>query len=883
LQDKLVNLGESREIAMRRFKALESRLISQPNLHKEYRAFMHEYTVLGHMREITNDQISNTMSPSCYLPHHAVRNEASTTTRVRVVFDGSCKTTTGISLNDALMVGPTLQDDLFSILTRYRIFKVALSADISKMYRQVLVDPRQTALQRIFWRNSLDEPIRTFELLTVTYGTASASFLAIRSLRKLAEEHLEQYPLASKITLRDFYVDDLVSGADTVQEALQIKDELIQLLQTGKFELRKWASNEPALRDDQGISEQKEFIHATDKNCERRTLGIVWEYTSDSFKFSSLAYLPPLEKPTKRSILSRIALIFDPLGLLGPVTLLAKVIMQDLWRLRMDWDESIPLDLLTRWQRYENELQDLRDISIPRRVISLDQPIHLEMHGFSDASEIAFGACIYMRATSPNGEHSTHLLCSKSRMAPLKSISIPRLELCAAVLLAQLVNKVLKCFHCRIDAINLWTDSTIVLSWIQSCSRTWATFVANRVAEIQQLTPTQYWHHVRSEENPADSLSRGVMPKALAALHLWWSGPSWLSRDKNSWPSDFPFIEEEELPEKKTKALPATMIASQTFSLFDRYSRLTKLIHVTSYILRFSNNTRKVNEKKLQTHSTYSKPEIPPISMSEKNQATLCLVRTIQDKYFKEEIHSLTKHYSVKQCSPILRLSPFLDENRILRVGGRLEASNLPYTAKHPILLPGHHPFSHLIIKHEHERHLHAGAQATLAAVRQNYWITSARNIVRQIVRKCIICFKSSPKPASAIMGNLPSPRVNVPSRPFEKCGVDYAGPLYHKEGTRKNTKFLKCYIALFVCMATKAVHIELAVDLSSEAFLNVLKRFISRRGCPSDVYSDNGLNFVGAERELNELTKLINDSKMQMKINDYASNHGIRWHFIRP
>jgi len=395
-QDKLVNLGESREIAMRRFKALESRLISQPDLHKEYRAFMHEYTVLGHMREITNDRISSTMSPSCYLPHHAVRNEASTTTRVRVVFDGSCKTTTGISLNDALMVGPTLQDDLFSILTRYRIFKVALSADISKMYRQVLVDPCQTALQRILWRNSLDEPIRTFELLTVTYGTTSASFLAIRSLRKLAEEHSEQYPLASKITLRDFYVDDLVSGADTVQEALQIKDELIQLLQSGKFELRKWASNEPALRDDQGISEQKEFIHATDKTCERRTLGIVWEYTSDSFKFSSLAYLPPLEKPTKRNILSHIPLIFDPLGLLGPVTLLAKVIMQDLWRLRMDWDESIPLDLLTRWQRYENELQDLRDISIPRRVISLNQPIYLEMHRFSDASEIAFGACIYM-------------------------------------------------------------------------------------------------------------------------------------------------------------------------------------------------------------------------------------------------------------------------------------------------------------------------------------------------------------------------------------------------------------------------------------------------------------------------------------------------------
>jgi len=216
-------------------------------------------------------------------------------------------------------------------------------------------------------------------------------------------------------------------------------------------------------------------------------------------------------------------------------------------------------------------------------------------------------------------------------------------------------------------------------------------------------------------------------------------------------------------------------------------------------------------------------------------------------------------------------------------VSGRLAAFDLPYAAKHPILLPGHYPFSHLIIRHEHERHLHAGAQATLAAIRQIYWLTSARNIVRQIVQKCIICFKCSPRPASAIMGNLPSSRITVPSRPFEKCGVDYAGPLYHKEGTRKNTKLLKCYMAIFVCVATKAVHIELAVDLSSEAFLNVLRRFISRRGCPSDIFSDNGLNFIGAERELNELSILINDKKTQEKINAYANNNGIRWHFIPP
>lgn len=223
--------------------------------------------------------------------------------------------------------------------------------------------------------------------------------------------------------------------------------------------------------------------------------------------------------------MSPIALIFDPLGLLGSVTVVAKIIMQDLWRLKVNWDESIPLDLNTKWKRYENELHELKSVSIPRRVIPIEQYTYLELHRYSDASEIAYGACIYLRSTSSNGVHSTCLLCSKSRVAPLKSLSLPRLELCGALLLAQLVNKISKCLTCKVDAIYLWTDSTVVLAWLQSCSRSWSAFVANRVGEIQQLTPVQYWNHIRSEDNPADPLSRGVMSNSLAQLKIWWTGP----------------------------------------------------------------------------------------------------------------------------------------------------------------------------------------------------------------------------------------------------------------------------------------------------------------------------------------------------------------------
>jgi len=261
----------------------------------------------------------------------------------------------------------------------------------------------------------------------------------------------------------------------------------------------------------------------------------------------------------------------------------------------------------------------------------------------------------------------------------------------------------------------------------------------------------------------------------------------------------------------------------------------------------------------------------------EQDQTTKRLVKLIQASHFATELKSLTKLGCVPRNSPILRLNPFIDDSGILRVGGRLKASFLPYTTKHPILLPGTHTFSRLIIIHEHEKHFHAGSQATLAAIRQKYWLVSARNIVRQIIHKCVICFRSSPKSASTKMGNLPEARVNVPAKAFDKCGVDYAGPLYYKDGIRKNAKLIKCYISIFVCLATKAVHIELAANLSTEAFFNVFKRFISRRGCPSEIFSDNGLNFVGAERELNELADLLKNKQIRHRVIDQAAIKGIR------
>lgn len=678
--EKLQQLGDTKEIARRRFLSLERRLLRHPDIRSQYRDFMREYIKLGHMSEVKESMESEL---SYYLPHHAVLKESSTTTKLRVVFDASCKGTTGLSLNDALLVGPNTQDDLFSILTRFRTFRFAMTADITKMYRQVHFDKSQRSLQRIFWRENPQDELKTFELHTVTYGTASASFLAIRSLRKLAEDESNSFPIGARTVLRDFYVDDLLTGASTVQEALEIKEQAIKLLSKGGFELRKWSSNHPSLQDTE-ISPDKEFNFIVDHSNETRALGIVWNYQSDIFKFLSIGHLPPLEKPIKRSILARIALTFDPLGLLGPLVMIAKMVMQDLWRIRVEWDESISLEMSTRWKEYEHKLQVLSKIEIPRKVIAECERQGLEIHGFSDASIQAYGACIYLRSVLRDGKSESYLLCSKSRLAPLKTLSIPRLELCGTLLLAQLLKKVQDNLPIKIDSVYLWTDSRIVLCWLQSCSRQWTTFVANRIAEIQRITNVDDWRHVASQENPADLLSRGIMPDLLQGSDIWWHGPCWLRQDRSARPLTYIVETEVELPEGRRTALTVGTNDVSRNDIIDRFSKFSRLVRSVAFCFRFARNC-KLKLKPLNGSSEI----VQPLSVEELEQSERAIVKMIQREAFKKEIQALEDSKCINKNSNISKLNPFIDSHGILRVGGRLKFANISYNYKHPILLPG--------------------------------------------------------------------------------------------------------------------------------------------------------------------------------------------------
>ncbi|XP_018400775.1 PREDICTED: uncharacterized protein LOC108778168 [Cyphomyrmex costatus] len=769
IKEELIgNLGSTRDIALRRLQGTERRFIRNPNLRDQYVHFMDEYLKLGHMKEVRLSPLEDTAS--FYLPHHGVFKGAKQSSKIRVVFDASSKSDTGLSLNDVLRVGPVVQQDLMSIVMRFRTFVHALIADIIKMYRQVLIHHSQTSLQRILWRSDSKADIKTYELMTVTYGMSSVSFLTTRCIKHLADHHSSTFPIGSACIRRDFYVDDLLTGADTVQEAETLRDETIELLRLGAFELGKWVSNTLELLDATLNKNDKPVVIDNDKSA--HILGIKWNADTDTLHFS---YDPVMSHDaiSKRKILSDVSKLYDPLGLLGPIIVIAKLILQDLWRAGIDWDESVPQNLHARWITFKSQLTELNRLAIPRRVKYSIERRHIQIHGFCDASQNAYGACVYIRTELDANKYRSELLCSKSRIAPLKAVSLPRLELSAALLLARLMDKVGFNNYIELDILRI----THVFSF-------------------------------RCKPHRRNS-----------------TGPDFLQHNENLWPTN-QFLRQEDTSElRKIYVNIAVVDTSVIEDTLNKHSNLDRAC--VAYCLRFLRRPAGIT-----THF---------VSHEETAAALQLMCKVVQQLSFPEEYKALSSNKSLSTSSGILTLNPFLDDG-LIKVGGRLRHSNLTQDARHPVLLPKNHELSRRIITQAHVKPVHS----------------------------------------ETIMSSLPPSRITV-SRPFSYCGVDYAGPLTLREGKRRNAHTHKAYIAMFVCFATKAVHIELVSDLTTDTFLAAFKRFISRRGKPSHMWSDNGTTFVGSRHRLREFSNFLEKECIQNEIQSFLREQRITWDFIPP
>ncbi|XP_051166513.1 uncharacterized protein LOC127284859 [Leptopilina boulardi] len=856
-------LGDSLSTALNSFDRLEKRFSRNPLLALNYQEFITNYKAMGHMSLLgTLDECD---PRNVFIPHHPVLRDCSQTMKLRVVFNASSPTSTKISLNDCLHVGPKLQNEISTIILNWRQHKYVLCADIANMFRQILISPDDRKYQCIIWRDSPADSLQVYELNTVTYGMASSPYLAIRVLRQLAKDEEANFPIAAPILLNDTYVDDTFLGGKDKVSALTARDQLIALTSSGGFPLRKWFSNEPELLEglpdvEHGLAMEMPLGDSSGF----KVLGIFWDPAADAFiyRFSAL----PSDNPTKRSLLSAASKLFDPLGWISPVTISAKILLQKLWLRKLDWDDLLPSDLAHEWDDFRIKLSKLSQVSVPRYIALDNNSSNLQIHGFSDASSVAYAAVVYSRVVTASGTILVSLLTAKTKVAPLKTISIPRLELCAASLLTTLLSFVIRSLNLVDVPIYCWTDSSVVLSWLQKPPVTWTVFVANRVSAIQTSLPSALWNHVPSKENPADCASRGLSAENLPSFTLWWRGPPWLSNSSGNWPQRDSNILNTEQEKRMTSHNVTQDKEDWHLKLIKKMSSWARLLRVTAYVLRAIN-----------VFKTKVKPKVPMTAI-EIREASIFWVRYVQATAFSRETDAIKSNNLLPRDSPLKRLNPFIDDNGIVRLGGRLLQSNLSIYQQPPAILPKH-VLSRMILEQFHKNLLHSGIQLTLYMSRTQYWIINGRSQTNAVVNRCVTCVRHKARTETQIMGDLPTARIS-PSRPFSHTGLDYAGPFLVRSSSGRGSKSHKAWIAVFICLAVKAIHLELVHDLSTATFIAAFRRFTSRRGIPSDLYSDNGTNFRGADRELSQTFRtLLKDPILAAQL----ASDGTTWHFMPP
>ena len=865
-------LGESRSHAVRRFLSLERSLCAKDEF-ESFDSVMQEYFDMKHAEPVPAVDLEKPPCNTFYLPMHAVKKESSTTTKIRAVFDASAKSSSNVSLNDILLVGPTVHSLLIDVLLRFRLHRIALTADVSKMYRAIELEGSDRDLHRFVWRSDPDEPLKDYRMTRVTFGVSASSFAANMSVKRNAMDHALEFPKAANVVETAFYVDDCLTGANSVEEAIDLHQQLLHLFAKGGFLLRKWNSSDPNVLNhiEPEYRDTQSTHHIPTPDEYTKTLGIEWNANLDHFRLT-VASLQETDNMTKRALVSDIAKTFDVLGWFSPSTIKAKILLQRVWESKIGWDDLLPQAIHQSWLQWRAELHLLTKRHVPRCYYPKHADVvSIQLHGFCDASEDAHAGVVYFRAQDRLGNVYISLVISKTKVAPIKRLTIPRLELCGAKLLTQLLHHTQQALSVPTESVFAWTDSTIVLSWLIGNPCRFKTFVGNRVSHIMQLIPPDRWNHVRSPENPADCASRGLFPSELLDHGLWWNGPDWLRLPSSDWPTQSSLPSEFLAEEERGICLHTMANHPAPVISLDQFSSFLRLKCVTAWIRRFVDNCRRKDR---------DRPTSLYLSTSELMSSETYWLLFTQRQAFATEIETLKSGESLSKSSCLFSLHPFLDSSGLLRVGGRGGNTQMPYSLIHPVILPGKHPITSLLISSEHCRLMHAGPTLLTASLNRRYCITGGRKTIRSITRGCITCRRYTARPKHQLLGQIPAERI-MPDSVFDRVGLDYAGPFVLKYGSIRKPSFIKAYVCLFVSLTIKAVHLELVSDLSTDAFIAALRRFISRRGKPSLIWSDHGTNFIGAVRELKEFITFFQNQQTQGVISEFCSMQTITWSFI--
>ena len=525
-----------KEAVLANLRSTERRLLQDPQRAAAYGAEIAKLEKAGYAVKVPDDEL-NTSAESWFIPHHMVSHNG----KNRIVFNCSF-TYKGDNLNQLLLPGPTLSSSLMGVLLCFREHSIAVSSDIIKgMFHQVRLLPEDRPLLRFLWRElKTEEPPSVYTWQILPFGTTCSPCCATFALQKHVFDHSQPDEDVRVSIERSFYVDNCLQSLSSVNGARHLVNKLTSLLATGGFELRQWASNTPDVISHlprEARSESRElWIKDQGTDPQELALGLRWLCNSDTLRYKYQMQDQPI--PTMRNIYQVLARLYDPLGFIVPFTTRAKVLVQQLWVKQREWDDpALPEDVLQSWRSWEEELHHLSQISLPRCYVSPETDSsnpHIDLHIFVDASERAYGSLAYSRAES---QVEVSFLAARSRVAPKKQQTIPRLELCAALTAAQLASLLQSELTVTIRDVILWTDSTTVLTWITSDSCRYKVFVGARVAEVQELTDVRAWRYVDSVNNPADDITRGKKLLELSCNSRWRHGPAFLQHSPDLWPT----------------------------------------------------------------------------------------------------------------------------------------------------------------------------------------------------------------------------------------------------------------------------------------------------------------------------------------------------------
>ncbi|XP_062610035.1 uncharacterized protein LOC134271839 [Saccostrea cucullata] len=814
--------------------------------------------------------------------------------QVRGVFDSSA-VYEGISLNKVLMKGPDLTNSLLGILIRFRKDKYAVIADIEQMFYQFYVKEEQRDFLRFFWYkdNNPELPLIEYRMCVHVFGNAPSPAIATYGLRKVAENCIDSYGSdVNDFVLKNFYVDDGLVSAPSREKVLDlVLRTKTALHDMGKIRLHKIASNDWEILNsfcEEDLNKNLKDIQFGENTSVlpiQHSLGLSWDLNTDCFVFQ----IQEDEKPhTRRGMLSFLNSIFDPLGFLSPITIAGKILLRE--TTGIDWDQPLPTSLDSKWKDWKTSLKDIHEQRIPRMYlpVSLSDLSNVELHVFSDASEKAIAAAAYLKVVDADNNTYLGFILGKSKLAPVKGHTIPRLELCGAVLASEIGNSVLEQLDMKPSVVKYYTDSKVVLGYLHNETKRFYTYVSNRVCKILKRTSAEQWNYVPSSKNPADCATRENTSCEQLTSSEWLQGPRWLleqcNDDETIEDLQYPLIDAEDDKEIR----PEVKVTKTTVETSKKPSSLTELCEKYSdwrtLIKSIAIFRHIVQTFKHKLHHVCSGWHVCRESTSVQScqDAEKFLLRELQKQFFSKEIQCLKEKSSLPKNSTISALCPFLDGDDLLRVGGRLNNVKhvLPTGEINPIIVPKNHHITTLLVRFYHESVRHQGRHITEGALRQNgFWLISAKRTVSSYIHKCVTCKKLRGKLEYQKMADLPCDRLTS-GPPFTSVGIDTFGPWkVVARRTRGGVINSKRWAIIFSCLSTRAVHIEIIEEMSSSSFINALRRFESLRGPVKVFRSDRGTNFVGATDELGIQALNVEDGP----ISNYLNQTKAVWIFNSP